>query len=126
MDDIDELREETTLFDGSKLNDEELEVLLTTWKVYDGMELSHELQEITLAGYKGYLGEETLYLVYTGFTTEALKDLIEKLDKEKTFEPSRIVLFGYNFASKHQRELKEALNSYANKKSIELDLIVRY
>ncbi len=126
LDDIEELKENTALFDGSKLNDEELEVLLTTWKVHDGMELSHELSEIDLAGYKGYLADEILYFVHIGFSTNALKDLIEKLDKEKTFEPSRIVLFGYNFASKHQRELGEALSSYANKKSIELDLIVRY
>jgi len=126
LDDISELKADTTLFDGSKLNDEELEVLLTTWKVHDGMELSHELSEIDLAGYKGYLGEETLYFVNTGFSTEALKKLIEKLDSDKTFEPSRIVLFGYNFASKYQKELTEALSSYANKKSIELDLIVRY
>ncbi|RRS29877.1 MAG: hypothetical protein P794_09520 [Epsilonproteobacteria bacterium (ex Lamellibrachia satsuma)] len=126
LDEIEELKDNTALFDGSKLNDEELEILLTTWKVHDGMELSHELNEIDLAGYKGYLGEETLYFVHTGFTTEVLKKLIEKLDSDKTFEPSRIVLFGYNFASKHQREVGEALNSYANKKSIELDLIVRY
>jgi adenine-specific DNA-methyltransferase len=126
MDEIDELREETTLFDGSKLNDEEIEVLLTTWKVHDGIELRYELNELYFADYKGYLGEETLYFVHTGFTTNALKDLIEKLDKEKAFEPSRIVLFGYNFTSKHQRELGEALRSYTNKKSIELDLIVRY
>ena len=126
LDDIEELKEDTALFDGSKLSNEELEELLTTWKVHDGMELSHELSEIDLAGYKGYLGEETLYFVHTGFTTEALKKLIEKLDSDKTFEPSRIVLFGYNFASKYQRELTEALSSYANKKSIELDLIVRY
>ena len=126
LDDIEELKEDTALFDGSKLNDEELEVLLTTWKVHDGMELSHELSEIDLAGYKSYLGEDTLYFVNTGFTTEALKKLIEKLDSDKIFEPSRIVLFGYNFASKYQRELGEALSSYANKKSIELNLIVRY
>jgi len=79
------------------------------------MELSHELNEIELAGYKGYLGNETLYFVHTGFTTEALKKLIEKLDSDKTFEPSRIVLFGYNFASKYQRELGEALSSFSTR-----------
>jgi len=126
LDDIEELKEDTTLFDGSKLLNEDIEVLLTTWKVHDGMELVHKLNEIDLAGYKACLGEGSLYFMDTGFTTEALKKLIEKLDSDKTFEPSRIVLFGYNFASKHQRELEEALNSYANKKSIELDLIVRY
>ena len=126
LDDIEELKENTALFDGSKLNDEELEILLTTWKVHDGMELSHELNEIDMAGYKGYLAEETLYFVHTGFSTNALKDLIEKLDSDGSFDPSRVVMFGYNFSSKAQRELDEALKSYANKKSIELDLVVRY
>ena len=126
LDDIEILQKDTAIFDGGKLSNEDLEVLLTTWKVHDGMELSHELKEINLAGYKSYLGEETLYLLHTKFSTEALKTLIEKIDSDKEFEPSRVVLFGYNFASKHQRELSEALSSYANKKSIELDLLVRY
>ena len=126
LDDIEELSEDTTLFDGSKLSDAELEVLLTTWKVHDGMELSHELKEIEFAGYKGYLGEGTLYLVDSDFDTETLKALLEKLDGDEAFEPSRVVVFGYNFGSKAQRELDEALRSYANKKSIELDLVVRY
>jgi len=126
LDDIETLTDESVLFDGFRLNDEELHTLLTTWKVYDGIKLSDELDEIVLSGYMGYMGGETLYFVHTEFTTEALIKLIEKLDSDKTFEPSRIVLFGYNFNSKYQRELQEALNSYSNKKSIELDLVVRY
>ncbi|AKF24656.1 hypothetical protein YH65_04095 [Sulfurovum lithotrophicum] len=126
LDEIEKLEEDTTLFDGSKLNNEELEVLLTTWKVYDGLELSYELQGVELSDYKAHLGKGILYLVYSGFSTDALKALLEKLDSDPTFEPSRVVLFGYNFTSKAQRELDEALSSYANKKSIELDVVVRY
>ncbi len=126
LDDIEELKEDTILFDGSKLNDGELEVLLTTWKVYDGMKLTQELESINFASYQAYMGEGILYLVHSGFNTEALKILLELLDNDKSFEPSRVVMFGYNFSSKSQRELDEALSSFANKKSIELDLVVRY
>jgi len=126
LDDIATLEDETTLFDGSSLSDEELDTLLTTWKLHDGIALSEALQEVKLDEYKAYLAKETLYCVHSGFSTQALKTLIEKLDSDATFEPSRIILFGYNFSTKHQRELDEALSSYANKKSIELDLIVRY
>jgi len=126
LDDIEKLKEDTILFDGSKLSDEELETLLTTWKVHDGLKLSYDLQVVELSDYKAYLGEGILCLVYSDFNTDALKALLEKLDSDPTFEPSRIVLFGYNFTSKAQRELDEALNSYANKKSIELDVVVRY
>jgi adenine-specific DNA-methyltransferase len=126
LDDIATLEDETTLFDGSSLSDEELETLLTTYKLHDGIALSEALEEVELDKYKAYLVKETLYCVHSGFSTQALKTLIEKLDSDAIFEPSRIILFGYNFSTKHQRELDEALSSYANKKSIELDLIVRY
>ncbi|HHH55142.1 MAG TPA: hypothetical protein ENK91_15880 [Bacteroidetes bacterium] len=61
-----------------------------------------------------------------GFNIKALQAFIAKLDDDKTFEPTKLVLFGYNFDSKYQREFKEALNNYTNKKSIELDMVVRY
>ncbi len=126
LDDIERLSDEVTLFDGSKLSDEELEVLLTTWKLHDGMRLELALSSVDLAGYTGYLGGETLYLLHSGFDIVHLKALLEKLDSDPDFDPSRVVVFGYNFSSKAQRELDEALQSYANKKSIELDLVVRY
>ncbi len=57
---------------------------------------------------------------------DALKAFIAKLDSDRDFNPSKVVLFGYNFESKTQRELKEAMNVYTNKKAIELDIVVRY
>ena len=55
-----------------------------------------------------------------------LKSLIDKLDNDPSFQPSKLILFGYNFESKHQREIKEALATYTNKKSLDLDMIIRY
>ncbi|SFV71776.1 Type III restriction-modification system methylation subunit [hydrothermal vent metagenome] len=126
LDDLEELNAKTTLFKGSELSTDELETLLTTWKVHDGMKLHEPLVAMDLGGYVAYGSSNTLYFMDKGFNVEALKAFVAKLDDDETFEPSKLVLFGYNFDSKHQREFKEALNNYTNKKSIELDMVVRY
>ena len=43
----------------------------------------------------------------------------------KVFDPNKIVYYANNFDSVKQLELNEALKSYANKKSIEIDVVVR-
>ena len=126
LDDIAELNDDTKLFNGSDLNEEELETVLTTWKAYDGSKLTEPLVEVKLAEYTAQYGVNTLYFMQKGFSTQALKSLMAKLDEDKTFEPSKLVLFGYNFESKYQRELKEALSVYTNKKEIDLEMVVRY
>jgi len=126
LDDLEELNDNATLFNGAELNDEELETLLTTWKVYDGMRLDEPLKALTLGSYVAYHNQNSVYFMHQGFNLKALQAFVEKLDNDETFEPSKLVLFGYNFDSKHQREFKEALNNYQNKKSIELDMVVRY
>ena len=50
---------------------------------------------------------------------------LQKLDSDKDFSPNKVVFYGSNFESAKQMELNEALKSYANKKSIDLDLVVR-
>jgi len=126
LEDETELDEQTTMFDGSSLSDDDLSSLLTTWKAYDGMKLTDALEEITFSNYKAYYGDKKLYFLDKGFTTEDKKVFLEKLDSDVKFEPNKLVLWGYNFQSKHQKELKEALDTYSNKKDIEIDMIVRY
>ncbi|HGH3666586.1 TPA: site-specific DNA-methyltransferase, partial [Acinetobacter baumannii] len=67
-----------------------------------------------------------LYLVNKGFNTNALKELIQKLDDEHEFQISKLVIFGHHFDSKSQREIDEAMKNYNNKKSIPVDVVVRY
>ena len=95
-------------------------------KAYDGAKLTEPLEVVMLGDYTAQYGANTLYFMQKGFSTEALKALMAKLDEEKTFEPSKLVLFGYNFESKYQRELSEALKVYTNKKEIDLEMVVRY
>lgn len=130
---IDKLSTETQmeLWDGSNADDELLRAILTTWTLYDGILLTTDLQIIELSNsYKTYYGvgksTNTLYLMHKGFETDNIKDIIDKLDNDRTFTPEKIVLYGHNFDSKSQRELSEALSNYNNKKDIKINIIKRY
>ncbi len=116
-------------FNGSNLNNDQLDDLLTTWKVYDGIALTVSLNLIDLAGYSAYQHQKILYLIQSGFSHHALVMLLQKLDdtdKDKAFDIERLVLFAHNFDSKHQREIKEALTHYQNKKSKNISVEFRY
>lgn len=121
-----ELNEQIKLFDESKLTEDDLKTLLTTWKTYDGIALTQALKQIDLSGYLAYYGNRKLYLMNKGFTTESLKVMLEKIDSDKEFNPSSVICFGYHFESKSLRELSENVKSYSNKKNIDIDFITRY
>ena len=122
----DEFNEEITLFDESQLTEDDLKALLTTWKTYDGIPLTQSLENVDLGGYKAYYGNNKLYLIDKGFKTKNLKSLLEKIDSDKNFNPTSIIAFGYNFESKNLREIAENTKHYINKKSLDIDFIVRY
>ncbi|EFM9942615.1 DNA methyltransferase [Escherichia coli] len=114
-----------TFFDDVVLTPEQYDTLLTTWCVYDGSLLTTPIVDVDLDGYKAHLCDGRLYLIAPNFTSEALKALLQKLDSDKDFAPNKVVFYGSNFESAKQMELNEALKSYANKKSIDMDLVVR-
>ena len=130
---IDDFRRDNTaltldnlsFFDDEVLTDEQYQSLLTTWALYDGSLLTDEVLDIELADYKAHYCNGRLYLIAPHFTTNALKDILLKLDNVADFSPHKVVLYGSNFDSAKQRELNEAITSYANKKSLELDIVVR-
>ncbi|MGE3063450.1 MAG: site-specific DNA-methyltransferase [bacterium] len=118
--------DDKNLFDESKLTEDDINALLTTWKTYDNIPLTVYLKSINLDGYTANYGNEKLYLMHKGFTTENLKQLLLKIDSDKTFNPKSIIAFGYHFDSKNLRELSENIKSYANKKHIDIEFVIRY
>jgi adenine-specific DNA-methyltransferase len=114
-----------TMFDDVMLTDEQYHTLLTTWRLYDGSELTTPVQDIDLDTYTAHLCDNRLYMIASDFSSDALKTLLKKLDTDKEFSPNKIVFFGKNFDSVKQMELNEALKSYSNKKSLEIDLVGR-
>jgi len=117
---------ELELFDESKLTGQDIQAPLITWKTYDGMPLTQDLEAVNLNGYTAYYGNEKLYLMHKGFDTEHLKALLEKIDKDKDFNPKNIIAFGYHFTSKALREIAENIKSYANKKELDMEFILRF
>lgn len=115
-----------SLFDDMVLSDEQYQALLTTWMLYDNNHLTQQIEDIDLQGYKAHLVDKGLYLINSDFRTENLKQLLDKLDIDKSFAPNRIIVNGYNFDTAMQMELNEAIKSYQNKKSININIIVRY
>lgn len=120
------LTPQTQLFDETTLTDDDLTALLTTWKTYDGIPLTQSLVQIDLAGYSAYHGKARLYLMHKGFSTNNLKNLLEKMDNDPAFNATSIIIFGYHFDSKSLREITENVKAYANKKSTDIDVMVRY
>ena len=118
--------QQTTLFDESRLTEDDLKALLVTWKTYDGIPLTENFKNINLDKYTAYYISDKLYLINKGFKTEYLKTLLEKIDNDKKFNPTSIIAFGYHFESKNLREIAENIKSYANKKNIDIDFITRY
>ncbi|MBE3757337.1 site-specific DNA-methyltransferase [Vibrio parahaemolyticus] len=116
-----------TMFDDVLLTDEQYQTLLTTWALYDGSDLTTPIYDIDLDGYTAHLCDRRLYMIAPDFSSNALKALLHKLDDtdDKDFAPNKIVYYANNFDSVKQMELNEALKSYANKKSIEIDVVVR-
>jgi len=121
-----ELTEQTTLFDESKLTEEDLKALLITWKTYDGIPLTEECKEVRLNNYTAYYCNGNLYLLHKDWKTENIKALLEKIDREKDFVVDKVIVFGYNFTSKHLREIEENIRNYSNKKQIEIETILRF
>ena len=112
--------------DLAHLDDEQIQTLITTWRVYDGQKLPENIQPIDLAGYNAYLCSEHLYLLHNNFTSLQIKALLDKLDEDKTFVIERIVLLGDAIDSAKQQELNQAIKTYANKKSLKINVLVRY
>ncbi|VEI58604.1 type III restriction-modification system EcoP15I [Pasteurella multocida] len=110
----------------ANLNEEQYHSLLTTWRVFDGNALTDSVQAVKLGDYVANLCGHTLYFIQASFDSLAIKALIEKLDNDKAFLPERIVLFGANVESAKQKELKQALDSYTNRKKLNIALLVRY
>ncbi len=120
------LERQTTLFDESKLTPDDLQSLLITWKTNDGIALTEDLVKKDFGGYSGYYGQNKLYLMDKGFTTENLKEILLKIDRDKNFNPTSIIAFGYHFESKHLREIAENVKTYSNKKNVDVDFVIRY
>lgn len=126
LDKPDELTENLELFDVNTLSQDDRHNLMLTWALRDGIKLGAPLAPVTLGNYTAYAAGKTLYFVEPNISLDAVVALLEQLDNNPDFSPSRLVVLGYLLDSKAQREMTEAVKHYNNRKGIELTLDIRY
>jgi adenine-specific DNA-methyltransferase len=121
-----ELTENLDLFDVNTLSQDDRRNLLLTWALRDGIKLGAPLAPVILGDYTAYAAGKTLYFVEPDISLDAVVALLEQLDNNPDFSPSRLVVLGYLLDSKVQREMTEAVKHYNNRKGIVLTLDIRY
>jgi adenine-specific DNA-methyltransferase len=121
-----ELTANLELFNAGKLTHTDRHSLLRTWALQDNVPLTMDFMSVDLAGYTAYQVKHLLYFVEPDITLDAVIKLLEQLDNNPDFKPSRLIVFGYLLESKVQREMSEAVKHYNNRKGIELTLDIRY
>lgn len=129
LDEADELTPNLELFNADKLTEQDRANLLLTWAVQDGIALTETLIPVDLAGYTAYKGGENghlLYFIHPNVTLSVVIELLRRLDDEAGFSPKHLIVWGYIVESKALREMSEAVAQYTNRKSILLDLDVRF
>lgn len=104
------------------------ETILTTWMNQDGHGLTPSVVEVNLRGYIGYYVDDYLYLLDKGLSQQHVDTLLSKIVEEKDFNPTSVVVYGYNFTdfnilTQLETNLKQLRNE---EKSIEVSLIKRY
>jgi type III restriction-modification system styLTI enzyme mod (EC 2.1.1.72) len=117
---------ELNLFPKNELSKDDLTALLTTFTAYDGIKLTDELKRVDLGVYEAYYSQKKLYLINENFNSKNLKALVEKIDSDKEFAPEKIVIYEPSFESSRWREIDEAIKNYANKKNLQISLIIRH
>lgn len=104
------------------------ETIMTTWMNQDGHGLTPPVKEINLDGYIGYYVNDYLYLIDEGLSQQHIDVLLSQVIEDKNFNPTSIILYGYNFTNFNiliqlETNLKQLRNEV---KSIEVSLIKRY
>lgn len=126
LDTPEELTANLELFDVMTLSQADRHSLMLTWALRDGIKLGAPLTPVILGGYTAYAVDKILYFVEPAISLDAVVAMLEQLDNNPDFLPSRLVVLGYLLDSKIQREMSEAVKQYNNRKGIELALDIRY
>ena len=102
------------------------ETVLTTWLVQDGYGLNAKTKDVKLDNYHATLCGNHLYMTDSGFTEDDMVALIDLYQKEPSFCPDCIVLFGYSFSHNAKDMLEKNKPTVDLVKDIKLIIDVRY
>jgi adenine-specific DNA-methyltransferase len=101
-----------------------LDTILQTWLIQDGYEFNTYLEHLVLGNYEAHYVKQSavLYLINSGFTHEALKDLLNKIGKYELVV-NTVIVYPYSFSFEQMRGLK---NNLKNNLDQNITIIERY
>ena len=102
------------------------ETVLTTWLMQDGYGLNAKTKDVKLNNYHATLCGNHLYMTDGGFTEDDMVALIDLYQKDPSFCPDCIVLFGYSFSHNAKDMLEKNKPTVDLVKDIKLIIDVRY
>lgn len=126
LDKLEKFEPNYVISDGSILDEFGINAVLTTWMNEDGYGLTDVYEKLELEDYTAYKCQNTIYLLNWNISDLFIKALIEKYEKEESFDCNRIVMFGYSFTLNEIQTLKDNLQQVKNIKGINVEVITRY
>ena len=126
LDKLEKFEPNYVISDGSILDEFGINAVLTTWMNEDGYGLTDVYEKLELEDYTAYKCQNTIYLLNWNISDSFIKALIEKYEKEESFDCNRIVMFGYSFTLNEIQTLKDNLQQVKNIKGINVEVITRY
>lgn len=127
LDKIEKFEDSKFITDDTIYNVFGVDTVLTTWLVHDGYGFSNHMEIVNLAGYTAYWCDKHLYLVNPGMTNEAIAALIDKYNKDGTFNPVNVIVFGYSFNYVNLESLKTNVKILKDsEKNLKINLDIRY
>lgn len=104
-----------------------LNTILTTWLVSDGYGFNNNCKALELDNYTAYHCDNHLYLINSGLSSEAVKQLMDKYSNDADFIPQNVVIFGYNFNYVQTENLKTNFKILKDtEKNLKINLQIRY
>lgn len=104
-----------------------LNTILTTWLVSDGYGFNNSCKALELDNYTAYHCDNHLYLINSGLSNEAVKQLMDKYSNDAEFSPQNVVIFGYNFNYVQTENLKTNFKILKDtEKNLKINLQIRY
>ena len=126
LDKLEKFEPNYVISDGSILDEFGINAVLITWMNEDGYGLTDTCEKLELEDYTAYKCQNTIYLLNSNISDLFIKALIEKYEKEESFDCNRIVMFGYSFTLNEIQTLKDNLQQVKNIKGINVEVITRY
>lgn len=100
------------------------DTVLATYAIRDGYGFSHEVEAIKFGNYTAYHCGKHLYMIDEGFDVagDDLTDLVDKYNKDHSFNADTVVIFGYSFNFGQTDAIKKNLGAITDRSRINIDI----